>query len=142
MEAPLPRTLEKRPSIRTYDGIADPDDHLEDVEATLDYHNASGAIRCRFFPMTLRQGAKTWYNNLPPRSIHSWTELKRQFVGYFTASWRHPKSEASLEAIVQGADEPLWDYIDHFNCEAIQVDTTDDMKKYLLEKGLYPGSKF
>ncbi|XP_058753839.1 uncharacterized protein LOC131627021 [Vicia villosa] len=84
----------------------------------------------------------TWYRNLPPNSIHSWTKLKELFLSHFTASRRQPKSEANLEAVVQGTNEPLRDYLDRFNKEAVQVQTTDYMKRYLLERGLLPGSDF
>ncbi|XP_058757460.1 uncharacterized protein LOC131630724 [Vicia villosa] len=84
----------------------------------------------------------TWYRNLPPNSIHSWTELKELFLSHFTASRRQPKSEANLEAVIQGTNEPLRDYHDKFNKEAVQVQTTDYMKRYLLERGLLPGSDF
>ena len=50
--------------------------------------------------------------------------------------------EASLEAIIQGRDESLWVYIEHFNKEIVQVSMTDNMKKYLLERGLCPRSDF
>ncbi|MCI73020.1 hypothetical protein A2U01_0094284, partial [Trifolium medium] len=41
-----------------------------------------------------------------------------------------------------GKDEPLRNFIERFNKEAVQVNTTDDMKKYLLERGLRPRSNF
>ncbi|MCI83738.1 hypothetical protein A2U01_0105014, partial [Trifolium medium] len=33
-------------------------------------------------------------------------------------------------------------YIERFNKESVQVNTTDDMKKYLLERGLRPHNDF
>ena len=76
-----------------------------------------------------------WYKSLPDESISSWRQLGRIFSRHFTASHRHPKTEASLEAIIQGKEESLRAYIERFNKEAVQVSTTDDMKKYLLERG-------
>ena len=64
--APLPRGLEKPPSLTPYDGTIDPDDHLENVEAALDYRNVGGSIRCRVFPTMLRKGALDWYKKLAP----------------------------------------------------------------------------
>ncbi|XP_058723609.1 uncharacterized protein LOC131595302 [Vicia villosa] len=84
----------------------------------------------------------TWYRNLPPNSIHSWSELKKFFSNHFTTSRRQPKSEATLEAVIQGANEPLREYLDRFNKEVVQVQTTDHMKRYLLERGLLPDSDF
>ena len=83
-----------------------------------------------------------WYKSLLDESIGSWKQLGRTFSRHFTASRRHPKTEALLEAIIQGKEEPLRAYIERFNKEAVQVSTTDDMKKYLLERGLRPRSDF
>jgi hypothetical protein len=48
---------------------------------------------------------------------------------------------ASLEAIVQGRNEPLRDYIKRFNKEDVQVRGADEtMKRYLIAKGLREGT--
>src|SRR3954467_6898393 len=138
----LPRGMEKPPALDHYDGTTDPDDHIRSIEAVMDYHVVRGSIKCRIFPTTLRKGAMTWYRNLPPNSIHSWAELKKLFSNHFTASRQQPKSEATLKAVIQGPNEPLRDYLERFNKEAVQVQTADYMKRYLLERGLLPGSEF
>ncbi|XP_058755191.1 uncharacterized protein LOC131628374 [Vicia villosa] len=84
----------------------------------------------------------TWYKSLPDESITSWKVLRKLFSRHFTASRRHPKSEASLEAIIQGKEESLRAYIERFNKEALQVSTTAYMKKFLLERGLRQRSDF
>ncbi|GAU44962.1 hypothetical protein TSUD_28970 [Trifolium subterraneum] len=96
----------------------------------------------KIFPTILVEGAMAWYKSLPEGFITSWKDLCKQFANHFTASRRHPKTEASLEAIVQGKNETLRSYIEIFNKEVVQVDTTDDMKKYLLRKNLRDGTKF
>ncbi|MCI90890.1 hypothetical protein A2U01_0112184, partial [Trifolium medium] len=60
-----------------YDGSTDPVDHIENIEAVLEYRNIRGSIKCKLFPTTLRKEAMTWYKSLPPGSIDSWTELCR-----------------------------------------------------------------
>src|ERR1051325_85679 len=142
MNAPIPRGMEKPPPLATYDGVDDPIDHIDGFEAMLQYLNVGGPIKCRLFPTTLRKTVMDWYKSLPPGSIHSWRELKAQFTSTFTASRRHPKTEASLEAIIQKSEESLREYIDRFNREAIQVPCEDQMKRYLLERGLLPGTDF
>ncbi|MCI56605.1 hypothetical protein A2U01_0077856, partial [Trifolium medium] len=57
MRAPIPAGFEKPPQLRTYDGQADPDKHIDNINAILDFRMVSGAIRCRLFPTTLRKGA-------------------------------------------------------------------------------------
>ncbi|XP_058776185.1 uncharacterized protein LOC131650496 [Vicia villosa] len=134
--------MEKPPTLDPYDETTDPDDHIKNIEAVMEYHVVHESIKCHIFPTTLRKGAMTWYRNLPPNSIQSWAELKELFLSHFTASRRQPKSEANLEAVIQGTNEPLRDYLDRFNKEADQVQTTDYMKRYLLERGLLPESEF
>ena len=66
METPIPTGMKKPLPLATYDGTADLDDHIEDFEAMLNYHNVGGAIRCRLFPTTLRKSVMEWYKSLAP----------------------------------------------------------------------------
>ncbi|GAU46761.1 hypothetical protein TSUD_92560 [Trifolium subterraneum] len=142
MDIPLPRGLEKPPTLDKYDGTTDPDEHVQSVETALDYRNLRGAIKCKLFPLSLVRGASTWWRNLPPGSIDSWEELCRTFTAHITTSRRHPKTVASLKAIVQGPEESLRNYIERFNKVSVEVEATDKMKLYLLEEGLREGTKF
>ncbi|GAU51226.1 hypothetical protein TSUD_136230 [Trifolium subterraneum] len=142
MDIPLPRGLEKPPTLDKYDGTTDPDEHVQSVETALDYRNLRGSIKCKLFPLSLVRGASTWWRNLPPGSIDSWEELCRTFTAHFTTSRRHPKTVASLKAIVQGPEESLRNYIERFNKVSVEVEATDKMKLYLLEEGLREGTKF
>ncbi|GAU27461.1 hypothetical protein TSUD_161470 [Trifolium subterraneum] len=127
------------PTLDKYDGTTDPDEHVQSVETALDYRNLRGSIKCKLFPLSLVRGASTWWRNLPSGSIDSWEELCRMFTAHFTTSRRHPKTVASLKAIVQGPEESLRSYIERFN--KVSVDA-DKMKLYLLEEGLREGTKF
>ena len=53
-------------------GTTDPDEHVENIDALLDYRGVRGAFKCRLFPTTLRKRAMSWYKNLPNESITSW----------------------------------------------------------------------
>ncbi|WP_342965240.1 hypothetical protein, partial [Paraburkholderia sp. JHI2823] len=106
----IPKGMERPPKLEEYDSISDPMDHIDRFKTMLDYHNIGGPIKCRLFPTTLRKIAMDWYKNLAPGSINSWRNLKNQFISSFTASRRHPKIEASLEAIVQRSEETLKEY--------------------------------
>ncbi|GAU48790.1 hypothetical protein TSUD_406330 [Trifolium subterraneum] len=142
MDIPLPRGLEKPPSLDKYDGTTDPDEHIQSVETALDYRNLRGAIKCKLFSLSLIRGASTWWRNLPPDSIDSWEELCRMFTAHFTTSQRHSKTVANLKAIIQGPEESLRSYIERFNKVSVEVDTTDKIKLYLLVEGLHEGTKF
>ncbi|GAU32292.1 hypothetical protein TSUD_63090 [Trifolium subterraneum] len=142
MHIPLPRGLEKPPTLDKYNGTTDPDEHIQSVETALDYRNLRGSIKCKLFPLSLIRGESTWWRNLPPGSIDSWEELCRMFTAHFTTSRRHPKTVASLKEIVQGPEESLRSYIERFNKIFVEVQATEKMKLYLLEEGLREGTKF
>ncbi|GAU35136.1 hypothetical protein TSUD_394620 [Trifolium subterraneum] len=142
MDIPLPRGLEKPPTLDKYDGTTDPDEHVQSVETALDYRNLRGSIKCKLFPLSLIRGASTWWRILPSGSIDSWEELCRMFTAHFTTSRRHPKTVASLKEIIQGPEESLRSYIERFNKVSVEVEATDKMKLYLLEEGLREGTKF
>ncbi|CAJ2673558.1 unnamed protein product [Trifolium pratense] len=127
-ELPLPVGLEKPPAMDTYDGSTDPDEHIENLEALLEYRNVRGSIKCKLFPTTLRKGAMAWYKSLAPGSIDSWSDLCARFRAHFTSSRRHPKTEATLEAIIQGENEPLRAYLERFNKAAVEVKVEESMK--------------
>ncbi|CAJ2632650.1 unnamed protein product [Trifolium pratense] len=55
---------------------------------------------------------------------------------------RHPKTEATLEAIIQGETEPLRSYLERFNKAAVEVKVEESMKLYLLDKGHRRDSDF
>ncbi|GAU33714.1 hypothetical protein TSUD_148650 [Trifolium subterraneum] len=142
MDLELPRALQKPPQLGKYDGLTDPDIHIQNIDVILNYQAVKGGIKYRIFPTTLVEDAMTWYRSLPQGSITSCKDLCKQFTNHFTASRKHPKTEANLEAVHQGPDETLRSYIERFNKEAVQVDVTDDMKKYLMRKNLRDGTKF
>ncbi|GAU34822.1 hypothetical protein TSUD_394480 [Trifolium subterraneum] len=142
MDIPLPRGLEKPPTLDKYDGTTNPDEHIQSVETALDYKNLRGSIKCKLFPLFLIRGTSTWWRNLPPGSIDSWEEPCRMFMAHFTTSRRDPKTVASLKAIIQGPEESLGSYIERFNKVYVDVEATDKMKLYLLEEGLREGTKF
>jgi hypothetical protein len=45
--------------METYDGIADPDDHVEHIDTILDYHGARGFVNNKLFVFTLKGSAMT-----------------------------------------------------------------------------------
>ncbi|MCI35175.1 hypothetical protein A2U01_0056396, partial [Trifolium medium] len=57
MSVPLPPGLEKPPHLGTYDGLTDPNEHIENIDVLLNYRQLRGAIKCKLFPTTLRKGA-------------------------------------------------------------------------------------
>ncbi|MED6120919.1 hypothetical protein PIB30_025403 [Stylosanthes scabra] len=79
--------------------------------------NASDAIKCKAFSVTLKKDALTWFNSLAPGSIKSFSDLFGSFLKNFTTQRNLPKTCLNLYSIVQKPEEPLRDYLDRFNTE-------------------------
>ncbi|MCH83117.1 hypothetical protein A2U01_0003932 [Trifolium medium] len=110
----IPKSLEKPPKLETYNGTGDPDEHVEHIDTILDYHGARGGVKCKLFVLTLKGLAMTRFKSLPDKFIRSWSDLCEQFSSHFTARKHQHKTIASLGGIVQGKEESLCDYIEHF----------------------------
>jgi hypothetical protein len=54
--------------------------HLREFKEVCNTYNDSNcsmnAIRLKLFPFLLKDKAKTWLQNLRPRSIHAWDEMQ------------------------------------------------------------------
>lgn len=99
-------------------------------------------MKCKLFVLSLHEGATTGFKNLKPHSISSWGKLCEKFRSHFTTSRLQSKFVDSLGAI-QNPGEPLRDYIERFNKEAIQVQSMNkEMKMHLLRKWLISNTKF
>ncbi|MGV8048527.1 hypothetical protein PJP07_30465, partial [Mycobacterium kansasii] len=64
-------------------------------------HDASDAIMCRAFSLTLADVARLWFKQLKPRSISSFAELSDGFFTNFLGGKKKLKPTAHLNNIVQ-----------------------------------------
>ncbi|KAK1646163.1 hypothetical protein QYE76_063968 [Lolium multiflorum] len=91
----------------------------------------------KIFPFSLKDDAKTWYNNLPPGSIKSPTDLRDVFFKYFPASAQH----AALQRIYnfdQEDGEKLPEAWARF-CSLIRAQPDHDLEKHDLLDIFYSG---
>ncbi|KAK1646646.1 hypothetical protein QYE76_064451 [Lolium multiflorum] len=92
----------------------------------------------KIFPFSLKDDAKTWYNNLPPNSIKSPKELLEVFFRkYFPASAQH----AALQRVYnfdQGDEEKLPEAWTRF-CSLIRALPDHDLEKHDLLDIFYSG---
>ena len=54
-----------------------------------------------WFPMALKDGARTWLLNLPPGSISSWDEMRSCFIANFQGTHDRPPAMGDLCCIKQ-----------------------------------------
>ena len=55
-----------------YDGTADPAEFLQLYELGIEAANGDEKVMVNWFPMALKDGARTWLLNLAPGTISSW----------------------------------------------------------------------
>ncbi|GMN64342.1 hypothetical protein TIFTF001_033411 [Ficus carica] len=85
MASPYPSRL-KMPTIPSYDGSTDADEHVENYQTHMLIQSANDATLCKSFCLTLTGTARQWYRRLPPESIDSFQQLASSFSAVFLGS--------------------------------------------------------
>ncbi|GLT93949.1 hypothetical protein SLE2022_117150 [Rubroshorea leprosula] len=75
----------------------------------------------KIFPSTLRGNARTWYYNLPPRSINSYTEMASTLATKFSSRRLIRKTTFELMRVMQRDGESLKNYMSRFNNAVLKV---------------------
>ena len=66
-----------------YDDTPDPAEFLKLYELSIEAANGDEKVMANWFPMSLKDGARSWLLNLPPGLISSWGEMRDHFVANF-----------------------------------------------------------
>ena len=64
-----------------YDGTVDPAEFLQLYELGIEAANGDEKVIANWFPMVLKDGARTWLLNLAPGTIYSWDEMRTHLPG-------------------------------------------------------------
>jgi len=126
VEYSIPCAFVKSPMLETYDGTANPDEHVEHLDTVLDYHCARGVVKYKLFVLMMKGAAMGWFKGLWDNSIDSSEELCSKFTFHFTARRRHPKTMAALIAIIQDKKETLREYVEQFTWAGVEVSGAHD----------------
>ena len=70
LECPVPSKF-RLPQLEPFNGLKDPQDHLNTFKTTLGLQQSPDEIRCRSFPTTLKGATREWFTKLPTLSIDS-----------------------------------------------------------------------
>ncbi|XP_030958778.1 uncharacterized protein LOC115980691 [Quercus lobata] len=68
-----------RPSFISYDGKADPIEHISHYIQMMSLYNQNDALMCKVFPSSLGPIALRWFNGLRKGSIRNFGELIQEF---------------------------------------------------------------
>ena len=76
------------PQLEPFDGLKDPQDHLNTFKTTLGLQQPPDKIMCRSFPTTLKGAAREWFTKLPTSSIDNFDQLSSAFLRHFIGGQR------------------------------------------------------
>ena len=102
------------PQLEPFDGLKDPQDHLDTFKTTLGLQQPPNEILCRSFPTTLKGATREWFTKLPTSSVDNFEQLSNAFLRHFIEG-QHPKRPADyLLTIRQGEKETLRSNVKRF----------------------------
>ncbi|KAL0461221.1 UNVERIFIED_CONTAM: hypothetical protein Slati_0009700 [Sesamum latifolium] len=128
------------PSLTEYDGIGDPENHLDKFLAKADLLDMSDAGYCKIFSTTLVGKAMTWFNQLLTHTIESFEQLSQHFLHHFSINKRYPKTTSYLFTVVQQEQESLRDYVQRFSEVVLEVPYLNhELLASILQQGLRRG---
>ena len=94
-----------------YDGTPDPAEFLQLYELSIKAANGDEKFMANWFPMALKDGARSWLLILPPGSISSWDEMHDRFIPNFQGTRDCPLAAGDLRRIKQQPGQTLQKYI-------------------------------
>ena len=68
------------PQLEPFDGLKDPQEHLNTFKTTLGLQQPPDEILYRSFPTTLKGTAKEWFTKLPTSSVDNFEQLSNAFL--------------------------------------------------------------
>ena len=122
---PVPSKF-RLPPLEPFDGLKDPQDHLNTFKTTLGLQQPPDEILCRSFPTTLKGAAREWFTKLPTSTIDTFEQLSNAFLRHFVGGQRPKRPADYLLTIRQGEKETLRSYVKRFTRETLEVDEADD----------------
>ena len=93
LECPVPLKF-PLPKLEPFDGLEDPQEHLNTFKTTLGLKQPPNEILCRSFPTTLKGVAREWFTKLPTSLMDNFEQLSNAFLRHFIGGQR-PKRPAN-----------------------------------------------
>ena len=82
-----------------YDDTADPAEFLQ-LKSSIEAANGDEKVMANWFPMALKDGARTWPLNLPPGTTSSWDEMRTRFIANFQGTHDRPPAVGDWRRIM------------------------------------------
>jgi len=68
------------PQLEPFNGLKDPQDHLNTFKTTLGLQQPPNEILCCSFPTTLKGAAREWFTKLPTSSVDNFEQSSNAFL--------------------------------------------------------------
>ncbi|GJX50587.1 reverse transcriptase domain-containing protein [Tanacetum coccineum] len=95
----------------------DPEDHVKKFQAAAQVERWAMPTWCHMFNSTLIGAARVWFDELPPKSIDGYKDLKAAFLAYFMQQKKHVKDPVEIHNIKQRDGETIKDFMERFKVE-------------------------
>ena len=139
LEVPLPGAW-NNPTLDTYDGTTNPDEHVNAYLTQVSLHTAEDALWCRIFPTYLKGAALSWFTRLPAQSIDCFDTLAMRFGAQFTTSQPHHLTSIALVNIRQEKAESLRAFMDRFGKTTLDIrNLSSEVAMHHMVIALKPG---
>ncbi|CAN6713089.1 unnamed protein product [Malus baccata var. baccata] len=100
-----------QPKFRLFECATDPIEHIYHFQQQMAIEGDDEAFLCKLFPSSLSGSSLTWFRQLKPRSIGSFTELCEAFISQYVCNRRPRKDITILFSTKQNVGESLKSYM-------------------------------
>jgi hypothetical protein len=104
-----------------YDGTPDPAEFLQLYELSIEAASSDEKVMANWFPMALKDGARSWLLNLPAGSISSWDEMRERFIANFQGTRDRAPAVGDLRRVEQQPGETLHKCIQRFTNVRLKI---------------------
>ncbi|XP_035845365.1 uncharacterized protein LOC118491586 [Helianthus annuus] len=128
-EAPMPPKTKLPPNFDSYDGTRDPEDHLQAFKGAGQLGRWPMPVWCHMFVQTLTEGARLWFDSLPPGEIDSYEELSEKFLRNFGRQRKVVKNPNEILHIRQRDNERIDQFMERFVKESMNIKDVPEVMK-------------
>ncbi|GJW07837.1 reverse transcriptase domain-containing protein [Tanacetum coccineum] len=108
-------------NVKTYNGSDDLEDHLKIFQAAAKVERWAMPTWCHTFNSALTGSARVWFDDLPPKSVDSYDDLKKAFLANFLQQKKYTKDPVEIHHINQKEGESTKDFVQRFKAESRHV---------------------
>ncbi|GJZ52419.1 reverse transcriptase domain-containing protein [Tanacetum coccineum] len=109
-------------NVKTYDGTGDPEDHVKNFQEAAHVEHWAMPTWCHMFNSTLIGAARVWFDELPPKSIDGYKDLKEAFLAYFMQQKKYVKDPVEIHNIKKRDGETIEEFMERFKVETRRME--------------------